>query len=258
MAVAFLFVVVAGFAIGVLSALLGIGGGVVMIPLFRLALGLSALQCTATSLMCLVLTSVSGATVRIRKKLCVPKLGVAIGLAGACTSPLGVWLAGKAPSWLVMATVAAIITYSAFNMFLNSRPSAREGIPPEEFVCTGKVLVFGAGLGALAGVAAGFAGLGGGFIIVPLSMQVLHLSFKGASGTSLVSIMAIAFSGLLAQVMSGNVVYWVGLAIALGAIPGAFVGGRLVNRFDNRALCRIFCVFLLVCAVLLVVKEACV
>ena len=71
---------IAGVAIGILSGLLGIGGGTVMVPIFRLAFGMSPVVSTATSLFAIIPTSISGAASHIRHKTCIVSLGVAAGL----------------------------------------------------------------------------------------------------------------------------------------------------------------------------------
>ena len=98
-----------GIVIGLFSGMLGIGGGMVMVPLFRLVFGMTAVGSTATSLFTIIPTSVSGAISHARARTCVPKLGIALGVGGACTSWLGVWLAQLSPGWLVMLAAAAVI-----------------------------------------------------------------------------------------------------------------------------------------------------
>ena len=106
-----------GVVVGILSGLLGIGGGTLMVPLFRLGFGLSALASTATSLFTIIPTSLVGFITHIKNKTCIPQLGIVCGLAGACTSPLGVHLANMSPAWMVMLAAAIIIGFSSFKMF---------------------------------------------------------------------------------------------------------------------------------------------
>ena len=118
-----------GVLIGVVSGLLGIGGGTVMVPIFRLAFGMSATMSTATSLFAIIPTSISGAISHVKGKTCIPALGIAAGLGGACLSPVGVWLAQLSPDWLVMLAAALIIGYSAINMFKKAFKVSRAGQP---------------------------------------------------------------------------------------------------------------------------------
>ena len=111
------FSIVAGLIVGIFSGLLGIGGGTLMIPLFRLGFGLSAIVSTATSLFTIVPTSIAGCITHLKNKTCIAKIGLIAGVAGACTSPLGVLAATNSPDIAIMACAAIIITYSAITMF---------------------------------------------------------------------------------------------------------------------------------------------
>jgi hypothetical protein len=113
----FVAAIVVGVVVGIFSGLLGIGGGTLMIPVFRLGFGMSALTSTATSLFTIVPTSLSGCATHIKNKTCAPKIGLCAGLAGACTSPLGVLAATHSPAIAVMTCAAVIIAYSAITMF---------------------------------------------------------------------------------------------------------------------------------------------
>lgn len=113
----FAFSIIAGLIVGIFSGLLGIGGGTLMIPLFRLGFGLSAIVSTATSLFTIVPTSIAGCITHLKNKTCIAKIGLIAGVAGACTSPLGVLAATNSPDIAIMACAAIIIAYSAITMF---------------------------------------------------------------------------------------------------------------------------------------------
>ena len=289
-----------GIGIGILSGMLGIGGGTVLVPIFRLAFGMSPIMSTATSLFTIIPTSVSGAVSHIRHKTCVPSLGLAAGLGGACTSPIGVWLATISPVWMVMLAAALIIGYSAVNMLRKAwkmkparagvvAPAAPAGEPPVEAAVeqagdaaanddaapevpagessvaadtgkafpklTRKQLAIGAAIGLGAGLASGYVGVGGGFIMVPLMLSLVGISMKQASGTSLIAVMLLAIPGTIEQGLLGNIDYMAGIAVAVGSIPGAVIGARLVRLVPERTLRFIFGGFLIVAAVVLVLNE---
>ena len=307
--------VLVGVFIGILSGLLGIGGGTIMVPVFRLAFGLSPLMSTATSLFTIIPTSISGAVSHIKGKTCVPALGLAMGLGGALTSPVGVWLASLSPAWLVMLAAALIIGYSAVNMLRKAvkAPSKRESSGPSaaapgdsgdrrsaaqpsascaallrsedkiisaqttpsspgaaaEGVVTGdrdedapavprlsrKQLLIGAAIGLGAGLMSGYVGVGGGFIMVPLMLSLIHIPMKLASGTSLIAILILAIPGTIENGIAGNIDYVVGLSVAIGSIPGAVLGAMLVKRVPERALRFIFGGFLIIAAIVLFLNE---
>ena len=293
---------VIGFGIGILSGLLGIGGGTIMVPTFRLAFGMSAIASTATSLFAIIPTSISGAVSHIRQKTCIPALGVACGIGGAITSPLGVYLASISPDWLVMVVAAVIIGWSAVNMLSKAakmkpaKVAAAEAAAAEAAAVAGaagegaalataaaaeapaagaagtavastasaieenpklspKQLLTGVCIGMFAGVASGYVGVGGGFLMVPLMLSLVHINMSKASGTSLIAVMILAIPGVIEQAVLGNINYIVGIAIAVGSIPGAVVGAKLVKVVPERTLRFVFGFFLLVAAVLLAVNE---
>lgn len=312
-----------GVLIGVASGLLGIGGGTVMVPIFRLAFGMSATMSTATSLFAIIPTSISGAISHVKGKTCIPALGIAAGLGGACLSPVGVWLAQLSPDWLVMLAAALIIGYSAINMFKKAfklrpagqpaagadaaaSPSTQSSGAPEgsrtevrvasatarisgtgetlaDLSATGgsssampslassgeptasassddsplsrKQLLQGAAIGLIAGLASGYVGVGGGFIMVPLMLSIIGIPMRKASGTSLIAVMILAIPGVIEQGIIGNINYLAGIAVVIGTIPGAVIGAKLVTKVPERTLRLLFGCFLIVAAAMLVLNE---
>ena len=265
---AFIAPALAGVFVGVMSGLLGVGGGTIMVPIFRLAFGMSPLASTATSLFAIIPTSISGVVEHARAKTCVPKLGLALGVGGAVMSPLGVWLASVSPGWLVICVAAIVIGFSAFKMFkkaVKCAPAPRAGAAsahsaspkpvPDQPHLSRKQYLQGACIGLIAGLASGYVGVGGGFIMVPLMLAVLDIPMSLASGTSLIAIMILAIPGVIEQGLLGNIEYLAGIAIVVGSIPGALVGARLVRVVPERQLRFIFGGFLLVAAVMLMLNE---
>ena len=286
---AFIAPALAGVFVGVMSGLLGVGGGTIMVPIFRLAFGMSPLASTATSLFVIIPTSISGVVAHTRAKTCVPRLGLALGVGGAVMSPVGVWLASVSPGWLVICVAAVVIGFSAFKMFkkaVKCAPAPRAGQAdaartagpnaaesqtacagaasahsaapkpvPDQPVLSRKQYLQGACIGLVAGLASGYVGVGGGFIMVPLMLAVLDIPMSLASGTSLIAIMILAIPGVIEQGLLGNIDYLAGIAIVVGSIPGALVGARLVRVVPERQLRFIFGGFLLVAAVMLMLNE---
>lgn len=268
-----------GVLIGIASGLLGIGGGTVMVPIFRLAFGMSATMSTATSLFAIIPTSISGAISHVKGKTCIPALGIAAGLGGACMSPIGVWLAQLSPDWLVMLAAALIIGYSAINMFKKAFKIPQAGQPAtgvdaaaaasltslgdaaasaptvDDSSLSRKQLLQGTAIGLVAGLASGYVGVGGGFIMVPLMLSIIGIPMRKASGTSLIAVMILAIPGVIEQGIIGNINYLAGIAIVIGTIPGAVIGARLVTKVPERTLRLLFGCFLIVAAVMLVLNE---
>ncbi len=331
-----------GLLVGILSGLLGVGGGTLFMPLFKLAYGLPAIACTATSMMAIVFTSVSGAVSHLRNRTCLPWLGLAAGLGGALTSPVGVYLATLSPEWMIMVAAAAIIAYSAITMLRkglalpklakgevkqqlrkfwsnrkptssrpsastpsssrpsastpsSSRPSEASGeifatpeasseagkisplrpaasgrddevggpaasgrddeVAASDFHPTFPLVAKGALIGLCAGVMSGYVGVGGGFIMVPMMLQILKAPMRLVSGTSLIAVFILAVPSVIYQAILGNVAWAAGIAIAIGSMPGAVIGAKVLPYVPERALRLMFGGFLLVVAALMVVNQ---
>lgn len=267
---------IVGLAVGVLAGLLGVGGGMLLVPAFKLGYAMDSLMCTATSLFTIIPTSVSGAISHLRNKTCLPKLGVAAGVGGACLSPVGVWLATLSPDWCVMGAAALIIGYSAITMFRKALKAPKTGKGAADAASPAAAaeraaaierahreapalgwrevaIAFAIGLGA--GLASGYVGVGGGFIMVPLMMSVLHVPMKLTSGTSLIAVMILAVPGVITQALLGNINWIAGIAVACGSIPGAALGAKLIPKVPERQLRFLFAGFLVVAAALLVVNQ---
>lgn len=278
----FLLCIGIGFGVGVLSGMLGIGGGMIMLPVFRLGFGMAALQATATSLFTIVPTSVAGSITHLRNRTCVPLVGVLAGIGGACSSPAGVYLASVSPAWLVMVAAALVIGYSSVTMLKKAAAIPKGGCPaggtaygssekrgPSPAVpvaaspCGGSALRASGGgfavracaIGLIAGIASGFIGVGGGFVMIPLFASLLGLEMKKASGTSLIAVSILAIPGVIEQLLLGNVLVGAGVAMAIGSIPGAVAGAALSKRVPERQLRFLFSGMLFASAAMLVIKE---
>ncbi len=268
MGAAFAFLVV-GLCVGILSGMLGIGGGTILVPVFKLGFGLPALGATATSLFTIIPTSISGVISHIRGGTCVPRFGIAAGIGGALTSPVGVWLSSQSPEWATMVACAIVIAYSASTMLTKAvklMRAQREGVAngaPGTGASTSsyvapqgaRTIMLAGTIGLVAGVLSGYVGLGGGFLIIPLFMQFLHMPMKLTSGTSLMAVMMLAIPGTITQALLGNVNWVAGICVALGAVPGAVLGTKLLARISELRLRFLFGAFLLVAAVLLVLDQ---
>ncbi len=275
---AFIGLALIGLIIGVISGLFGIGGGTIIVPTLRLGLGLDAYSATATSLFSMIFTSTSSTASHAQQKTLVPKLGLALGLGGCITSALGVYLGSVSPSWAIMLVAALIIGYSAFSMLRKAlslpkpaerlraanvtgsasssgKPAVSSSIAEEEFSLAPRKLAGGFCIGLLAGVCAGYVGVGGGFIMVPLMTAWLGVPMRMASGTSSLAIVILAIPGIVEQGFLGNIDYITGVAVAVGSIPGAVLGARLVKRIPERKMRFMFAGLLAVAAVALVINE---
>jgi len=91
-------------------------------------------------------------------------------------------------------------------------------------------------IGLLAGLLSGLFGVGGGTVIVPLLVLLLHFDQRIAAGTSLAAIVPTASVGVISYAVSGSVAWIPAIILALGAVIGAQIGTRLLPRISQTAL----------------------
>jgi len=100
--------------------------------------------------------------------------------------------------------------------------------------------------GAVAGALAGFFGVGGGIVLVPLSIWLLGLDQHRAHATSLAAIFVIALAGTARFAVAGSVDWVVGIGLGAGGLVGSTYGAGLMHRLSPRALRGVFAVVLVV------------
>ncbi len=111
------------------------------------------------------------------------------------------------------------------------------------------------GIGAVAGFLSGLFGVGGGVLIVPGLVLLLHMPQKLASGTSLLAVAPLSVGGMLAYAAGGHIDWAASLVIAIGAVVGGAIGSALLHRLPSTIISWIFIATLLVVAVQLFLEE---
>ncbi len=243
-----------GAVSGFLGGLLGIGGGVVIVPALILLFDLAGLFDThdatavavATSLACIVFTSLSAATTQIRANM----VDWPIVRRWALFLVLGSFLSGsfaaELPTVLFRGFIGAFLLFVAFVMLTSWKPSAHRTAPGQ---------ALSAALGTGGGLVSGIAGIGGGNVIVP-TLIYFNTPVHRATATSSTLGVPIALAGALGYILSGWgrestdwMLGWVYLpafaAIVVAAMAFAPLGVKTAHRVAPLPLRRAFGVLLI-------------
>ena len=272
-----LIVVTCGVLVGILSAMFGVGGGTIMVPLIHLAFGQPAAVASGTSLFAIFPTSLISMCNRLHDGTIRFKVGLAIGLSGAFFSPLGAYAASTLPGHYAMLLTSCFIFYTAYNMFRRAArmsaqtpaseqpyapaqpapPSAAGALKPAPLAnATGpRLYLAAAGLGVVVGFLSGYVGLGGGFLIVPLLQWALGFTMKQATGTSLVAVAILAVPSCTTHALLGNVAWAIGLLLIAGSFVGSRIGTAIGKRTGDRTLTALFGTTLAISGLILAVTE---
>ncbi len=111
-------------------------------------------------------------------------------------------------------------------------------------------------VGLVAGLMSGVFGVGGGVLLVPALVLVLHFDQRLAHGTSLAAVLPIAIASLVSYAIHGEVDYTVGLFLAIGAVGGAVLGTYFLHRLRHDVLAIAFAVLLLITAARLILDHS--
>ncbi len=245
--------VVIGFLGAFASGLLGIGGGVVLIPMalylpswFGVAtyamgqvVGMSMVQVLAGSLMSLRAHARRGL---VPRQLAVP-LGASVGFGAV----LGGLASGHAPEALLRIVFAGLAIVSAVLMFVPA-PKAVEGsgVPP------GFRMGLAVPLSFFVGLAAGLVGIGGGVLMIPLLTTVFRLPIRLVIGTSLAAVLMAGLLGTLGKAMVHQVPWREAFFLVVGALAGAPLGANLSHRLPVGLLRKLLAATILVTALQMV------
>jgi uncharacterized protein len=234
-----------GIIIGLLSGLVGIGGGTILLPLL-VNLGYSPAQGVATSSLAIVLTACSSCW-RNWKNNDGFDLGRISFLAtpAIATAPLGVFLSTKIPPFLLL---LAFGIFLIVNIFLASiRRNLKHQIEDLSFtknnIYPARILT-----GGISGFLAGLFGIGGGAIMVPLQMLLLRENIKIAIQTSIGVILITSISNFLIYVQEGEVSFSAGLILGFGGLIGAQVSSYYLPKVSEKTVGLIFNTVLVILA----------
>jgi uncharacterized membrane protein YfcA len=261
-----LVVALASFGAGLLGALTGLGGGVVLVPVLTIGFGVDFRYAAGASLVSVIATSSGAAAAFVREGLANIRVGMFLevattagALGGAylaariATGPLsmvfGVVLIGSAvTSWLPWARVAAEVTEGAGSLGqrlrLDGVLSTAEGPRPYRV----RRLPLGFTLMALAGAISGLLGIGSGAVKVLAMDWAMGLPLKVSTTTSnfMIGVTAAASAGV--YLGRGYVDPGLAAPVMLGVLAGSLVGARLLVTARVKTIRIVFTVVVLALA----------
>lgn len=268
----FLLILIGALLAGLAGSLLGIGGGVFMIPYLTLVLGIEIHVAISASIIGVIATSSGAASVYVRDRVTNVRLGMFLEVGTTSGALVGSFLALLLAPGLLQIVFGAILPLAAFLM-LKERGGVDTGVPEStashrldisgeyhderdggmhRYVPQKPGTGFGISVGA--GIASGMLGVGGGFIKVPAMNILMKVPMKVAVATSNFMIGVTAAASALVYFYRGSVDLTVSAAVIIGVLFGSMVGARCMTRMKGLTLKRGFAVLLLVISIVMILK----
>jgi len=219
-----------GLVGGFSSGLLGLGGGVILLPLLTMLGGVPLKLVTGTDLVHVLVTSATSTIGHYRGGMVDTKVGLFLGFSGIAGGLLGSLLSVPLSPFVLQVIYLIVVGLGAFILFLPV-PLEFEGYRKGEFNRT-----LGIATGLSVGALAGMLGVGGGFITIPLMTYCLKIPLRVAIGTSLFFIFITSLGTIWAKFTVGHIQVTITLLVLCGSILGALIGPYVSRRMSVRFL----------------------
>jgi uncharacterized membrane protein YfcA len=239
---------------GGFGSLVGIGGGLIIVPVLSLALGYDLKAAIAASLIGVIATSLSASPRYIRSGIADRRLALLLLVAAAFGGLTGGLTAGLIDGRVLALLFGLLLAGVALHMLQQIRhPSTLPPIDEDErdagfassYVepTSGEVVAYqarrirpGVAVSFAAGNISGLLGVGGGVINVPTMNVLMHVPIRVATTTSTYMLAATATASAVVFLASGQLDPLLAAPVALGVIIGARIGARLSMRVSQDML----------------------
>ena len=248
--ISFLGFLLLGCAMGTLGGVFGIGGGLIAIPVLILVFDVDQQLAQGTVLL-MVVPNVLLALWRYNQRAKVNwRAAIPLGASGMVAGALGsVVAAGLDPASMSIGFALFMLVLAAYN-FLQMRIPKREPAGQLRFGWPALMA-----LGGSSGVLGGFFGVGGSVLATPVLTSVFAASQVTAQSLSLALAVPTTGATLVTYALHGHVDWRVGIPLSIGGLMSVSWGVGVAHRMPEKQLRLLFCLFLVLCAALLLIKH---
>jgi len=260
-----LLVGLASFLAGLLGALTGLGGGVVIVPLLTLAFHVDIRYAAGASLISVIATSSGAAAAYVREGYSNIRIGMFLEIATTFGALVGAWLAARVANNAIAIIFGLVLIYSAY-LSSKHKEERRDDLPPDPLAARLRLdgsyptpegpqsyhvrnVPGGFSLMFAAGVLSGLLGIGSGAVKVLAMDQIMRIPFKVSTTTSnfMIGVTAAASAGI--YLGRGYIDPGLAMPVMLGVLSGSLLGARILVRAQVKPLRVLFSLVILALAV---------
>jgi uncharacterized membrane protein YfcA len=258
---------------GLLGSLLGLGGGLIVIPALTLLLHIDIRYAIGASVVCVIATSSGAAAAYVRGRMTNLRVAMLLEIATVSGALTGAFIAGKInPRWLFV-LFGLIMGYSSIAMLRKRQEHLVDQVQPDSLATRlhlhgsffdeslGKEVRYevaqptvGLALMYVAGVVSGLLGIGSGALKVPAMDLSMRLPIKVSTATSnfMMGVTAAASAGV--YFARGDINPYIAAPVAAGVMIGATGGSRLLGKLQSRAVRIAFVIVVLFVSLQMLLK----
>jgi uncharacterized membrane protein YfcA len=267
-----------GVFAGFVGGMLGVGGGIFVVPVLVLVFNLETRQAVGTSLVMIIFTALSATAAYYRQKRIDSKVGIVAGTVTVPGAAIGAYATRLFSSRNLAIIFGVVLFLMACLLIRRSyRPANRQagnamafvnkpGIPNRAWKrrivdSAGRIFEYDAKIYSgllflfLGGVASGFLGIGGGLIVVPILTAYVGLPVHLAVATSMLAMIFTSVSGVSTHILLGNILIEYAIPLVVGILIGAQLGASAAHRLKSIYLERIFAIVVLIMGALLILTR---
>jgi hypothetical protein len=218
-----------GFVAGVVGSIIGLGGGIIVVPVLTF-LGVAPAAASSSSLFAALSNSVASTVSYARQKRIDYKIGLRLGLLSIPGTILGAFASADVTPGLFKILFGLVLIGACFYLYI------KRNIEQKQNIVSKQLAVATAAISFFAGVLSSFFGIGGGIIFVPLMIIGLGLVVKNATATSQLILLFSSASGAVSHSLLGHSDFGYAFLLSVGAFGGGLVGARLSVDIKENSL----------------------
>jgi len=237
-----------GFAAGLLGSIIGLGGGIIIVPVLTF-FGFSPALAASNSIFAVFSNAIASSISYAKQRRIEYSIGLKLGLLSIPGTVVGAFISSEITPSIFKILFALILISASIYIF------SKRKIEQKNYNLSKQIMILAIGASFVAGIISGLFGVGGGIIFVPLMVVAMGLSMKNAAPTSQFILLFASGSALVTHTILGHPDFYQALLLATGAFVGGLVGARLSLEIKENSLKILISIVMIAVAVKLFIDS---
>ncbi len=237
-----------GFAAGLLGSIIGLGGGIIIVPVLTF-FGFSPALAASNSIFAVFSNAIASSISYAKQRRIEYSIGLKLGLLSIPGTIVGAFVSSEITPSIFKILFALILISASIYIF------SKRKLEQKNYNISKQIMILAIGASFFAGIISGLFGVGGGIIFVPLMVVAMGLSMKNAAPTSQFILLFASASALVTHTILGHPDFYQALLLAIGAFVGGLVGARLSLEIKENSLKILISIVMIAVAVKLFIDS---